>query len=577
MPLKRVRDKRASHFSPIMTWLVVPFLFVVMVVMTAGAGEPDVASAGGSERPSLSLEEVPAGAILEDAGVPDLDPPDVEWLTGEDGRQFYLLKLSKDEDWRWSSPEEDRIRYRSFESYDVAFQDEDSFYVKIYRATENAAKATHRFTPEELERIEKSYRSDTGDSDRLRLEPFSEGLPVRGQWRNGFSIEDMNRDGHPDIVHGPSRKGTFRPVVFLGDGNGRWSPWGETSYPDLPFVYGDADAADLNGDGIPDMVLAMHLQGLAALVGDGEGGFRDWSEGLDFWHSKKGGEPGFSSRTVEVADWNGDGRPDILALGEGPRPRSQEGRSIPRLAGSAFGVAVYLNQGDGSWEKVHQGGDTQLFGDSLAIADFNGDGRLDFATAANTRGLLGIVHLGQEDRTWRTQEVNALRGRALILAVTAFDFDGDGRDDLAVSYSSYEGGVRRTGIDVLYSRPDGEWERTAIHAEEGRKTIHALDVGDLDADGQPELIALNDDGGTLIFLVDAEGTWTREQSPELESAGQGCRGYHVRAVDLDGDGVDEFVEEFAGERDALFAPDRCPGQGRLRAWKAMPRGHEPGS
>jgi hypothetical protein len=39
---------------------------------------------------------------------------------------------------------------------------------------------------------------------------------------------------------------------------------------------------DFNGDGHQDLAFAVHLRGLIALLGDGKGGFRNASDGLDF-------------------------------------------------------------------------------------------------------------------------------------------------------------------------------------------------------------------------------------------------------------------------------------------------------
>jgi hypothetical protein len=104
-------------------------------------------------------------------------------------------------------------------------------------------------------------------------------------------------------------------VIFLGDGKGSWLRWREAKFPSLAYDYGDVQAGDFNGDGHPDLALAVHLRGLIALLGDGKGGFRNASEGLDF---ALGGRTPFSSTALRIVDWNGDGRPDILAFGEGP-------------------------------------------------------------------------------------------------------------------------------------------------------------------------------------------------------------------------------------------------------------------
>src|ERR1700674_4955601 len=134
---------------------------------------------------------------------------------------------------------------------------------------------------------------------KVRFVKFDVGLPTSGQWREGFRIADMNEDGHPDIVHGPARKQTGTPVIFLGDGKGSWTLWKEARFPTLAYDYGDVEVADFNRDGHIDIALAVHLHGLFVLAGDGKGGFVNASAGLE--------STGFSSRAIRVTDWNGDG------------------------------------------------------------------------------------------------------------------------------------------------------------------------------------------------------------------------------------------------------------------------------
>jgi hypothetical protein len=144
-------------------------------------------------------------------------------------------------------------------------------------------------------------------------------LPTSGQWRQGFSITDINGNGHLDIVHGPARKTLSPPAIFLGDGKGVWTRWEDAHFPALPFDYGDAQVGDLNGDGQPDLVLGVHLRGMLALRNDGNGNFAEARSGIGF-AGDAGQEAVFSSQAIQLVDWNNDGRLDILALSEGPQP-----------------------------------------------------------------------------------------------------------------------------------------------------------------------------------------------------------------------------------------------------------------
>ena len=147
------------------------------------------------------------------------------------------------------------------------------------------------------------------------------GLPQTGQWRNGFDLADFDGDGRLDLAHGPPRRSLGPPSIFLGKTDLEFQRWEELSFPEMPFDYGDAAAADFDGDGHADLALGVHYRGLVVLSGDGGGVFRVQASFL----AAEAGEseaPVFSSRALAVGDVDGDGRPDIVALGEGPRPRS---------------------------------------------------------------------------------------------------------------------------------------------------------------------------------------------------------------------------------------------------------------
>jgi hypothetical protein len=72
----------------------------------------------------------------------------------------------------------------------------------------------------------------------------------------------------------------------------------------------------------------------------------------------------------------------------------------------------------------------------------------------------------------------------------------------------------------------------------------------------------------IVLLGDGKGGFARQAGPALEKT-SGCRGYHVRLVDLDGDQRSEILAEFAGEQAGLaglIASPGCVGEGSLRAW-----------
>lgn len=497
-------------------------------------------------------------ASLQPAPTPDTakfpQPPNGHWLKDAQGQEYFIDRLEKTKATRI---DQKTVRMQWGFTIDVVREDDKYYYYKVYKPMPAATpRPEPSISAEDRRKIIDSYRVETKASETLRFTPFGKGLPASGEWREGFSIADMNGDGHLDIVAPPPRKSNGAPPsIFLGDGKGSWSLWSEARFPNLPYDYGDVQVSDLNGDGHLDLVFGVHLRGIIVLLGDGKGGFREADHGIEFDPT---GSKAFSSQALRILDWNGEGKPDILALGEGP---TLAGRSISHFSA---GIALYLNKGEDKWERLPPR-PSSIFGDSLTIGDFNGDGHPDFATSTGAMGHRDLVNLWKPDGTWDPVTVNELRPMAYVWSVAAADFDGDGRDDLAVAYSSFELGTWRSGIDVLFPRADNHWDRRTLAAAETREGPVALGVGDL-GNGHKDIAALTAQGETWIFLGDGRGSFTREKTPPPPYPG-GCRGSHVTFADLDGDGRDELVTSFADE--PTFG-GHCPSFGGLTAWKAHP-------
>jgi hypothetical protein len=473
------------------------------------------------------------------------------WLKDDQGRQYYVDKILKTKAHRLNSK---TILVAWGFQLDLVREDSQYYYYKVYKPIHIVIPPpAPPISSEQRQTIIDSYKSEVKESHRLTFTPFDYGLPKSGQWRQGFAIADMNRDGHLDIILPPPRKAEVPlPSIYLGDGKGNWSLWRDAEFPPLAYDYGDVRAADLNGDGIPDLAFGVHFRGILVLFNDGKGHFRNASAGLDF---DKGGKA-FSSQALQIVDWNGDGRPDILALAEGPSLMGK-GMHYPH------GVALYFNNGGGRWHRA-PGDPSDIYGRSITLGDFEGNGHPGFATATNVGDRRDIVHPWKPNGGWDTVTVNEIRPMAYIWSVASADFDGDGRADLAVAYSSFELSTWISGIDILYSRPQGRWERRALFAEQAKEGPVALGIGDLVGNGKKDLVALTAHGETLVFLADDSGFFTREKTPPPPFP-DGCKGSHVELADLDGDGRDEIVSSFSDDHQVI---GHCSSDGGVTAWKA---------
>lgn len=528
-------------------------------------------------------------------------PPDGEWLVDEDGQRYFLREVPRVEgSYDWVNDEHTRVRVQYGLEFEVVEYDDESFVLKVYEAKRpEFAREREPTAASEAETRERYQRRETVApeiADRVGLRPFSKGLPRTGQWRHGFELADMNGDGRLDLVHGPPRKGSVsRPVIFLGDGEGSWELWEAARFPAEAYDYGDVAVADFNRDGVLDLAVAMHMRGLRVLVGDGAGGFTPWSEGLRYDGGKVGDEAAFSSRALAAVDWNGDGWPDLVALGEGFRSASF--RQVPGKPGdvdlasgsSSMGARLFLNRGDGTWEGADPAAGDRSLGDSIGVGDFDGDGHPDLVTASMTRGWSGLVYFGDGASGWSRRPVDALRPRAFIQAVSAAELDRDGRDEILVAFTFVEEGVWKTGVDILDLRPSGggqeqelAWTRDSLlEIENDRFGVTALGAGDVDGDGHTDIVALTSRGEVRLFLATkGEGYVEDDDGPELRPVSEGCQGQHVAVRDIDGDGRAEVVTAFSGERTGfpgVQGKEGCEAGGSLEAWTPDSAKGHPGS
>jgi hypothetical protein len=541
------------------------------------------AAAVRSQAPS-SASHAPAAAVVAAAAAaaakaPTPSPTAVpEWEVDENGHRFHLDRIPKFDGNR--ELPDGSIRTPWGIDFKPVGEDESFYYLRIYDHSD-ANSAVERpkttWTPDEIAAIAATYPPPLDRlplSSAIELEPFDRGLPKAGQWRNGFRFADMNGDGALDLVHGPARKRIGPPLIFLGDRHGTWRRWSEASFPPLAYDYGDVAVADFDGNGTPDLALAIHLKGVLVLVQDGKGRFTLQSEGIPFQESSTD-PPGFSSRAIAATDWDRDGRIDVLAAGDGPR--------MGNAGGTSYGIAWYRNQGGGRWER-RDPEPHDFFGETVEVADLDGDGDDDLAVGSSLNGSARVMVLSEGESRWRPTELPQLRS-GINPAVAIADLDGDGKPDLAVGHQTYQGGVWRFGLDLFLQRAGFTWERRGVWTEDGQDRLLSIAAGDLDGDGHPDLAAAGANGRVVVLLNQGGATFARVDVTGIESREQGCGGYHVEIADLDGDGLGDLAIGFAGEEAGLTqqlanpqgAAFGCASDGSLRVWRTVRAGRRAGA
>ena len=241
--------------------------------------------------------------------------------------------------------------------------------------------------------------------------------------------------------------------------------------------------ADFNGDGIPDIAGLSQSGHIAIFLGMGDGTF---STGPTYAAASFG-------RYLACGDFNGDGVPDLAMTIE-----------------FNSGILIYLGNGDGTFTA---GADlTSIFDPNfISAADFNNDGKTDLVVT-NYYGGYGTVFLGRGDGTFMPP-MSFDPGGTQPSQFTVVDLDGDGQLDLAVVNGDYP---LQGNIGLLYGNGDGTFQPPVDLARSTGYFSSSILSGDFNGDGKVDL-AVSSDEGVLIL----DGTASTALRVSMVPAGAG--------------------------------------------------------
>ncbi len=223
---------------------------------------------------------------------------------------------------------------------------------------------------------------------------------------------------------------------------------------------------------------------------------------------------GSDPTAIVSGDFNGDGRTDLAVT-------------------SGNGISVLLGKPDGSFDPEVSYSIAQTAPTGLALADLNGDGRLDLIAVVASPPSVAIL-LGNGNGTFQAATSVALPNLNGASSVAVGDFNKDGRMDLAVVGWEFSGSVAA----ILLNKGNGSFSAEVDYPTEGWFRVI---TGDFNGDGNDDLVVGDNGSGqgdTLsILLGKGDGTFGAFSSISLDSGENDS----LAAADLNHDGKLDLV------------------------------------
>jgi len=338
-------------------------------------------------------------------------------------------------------------------------------------------------------------------------------IPV-GHGPGSIAVADVNHDGKLDLMVANTVDGTVE--VLLGDGKGHFVPAAGS-----PFACGknpnDIAVGDFNGDGNLDLAIAdTETPYLTILLGDGKGGFAPSPHSPFDTHSYP------HVHGVAVADFNGDGKPDVVTdswghdqilmfLGDG------EGNLI--LPGQAF------RTGKRPYER-------------LRSADFNKDGKPDVVTTDLDENAVSIL-LGDGKGGLRDAPGSPFPAGKAPWAVAIDDMNHDGNLDLViVPYAPEVADPKDVGVTVLLGDGKGGFRKMpgSPFSLAGCEGPDRVATGDINGDGLRDMVVTCGQNNRLMLYLGSRGGGFTIATESVQTGWAG-----VAIGDLEGRGTDDIV------------------------------------
>lgn len=342
-----------------------------------------------------------------------------------------------------------------------------------------------------------------------------------GHTPNSIAVADVNGDGIPDLLVARTvDEGLAQDPgvasVYLGTSSG-YQPG--TDYPTTGSNPSGIAAVALSGSGTADLVVSSFGSGTASVF------MHDAANPGKYLAATTlttGGQP----NQVVAADINGDGKPDLVFA-----DLSTSGNAIVLIqSASTVGTfAAPLNLSTGAMTS------------SVAVGDLNGDGKPDIVTANfdsnGNNGSVTIFFQNASSPGTFAAGVSFPAG-AQPQAVRIADVNGDGLPDLIVANRGPGGdGTGSAGVSVLLQDPAHPGNFLAPVTYSTPWGAIDVAVADLNGDGKPDLVVASlgpaPNGAVSILLQSTTTAGTFGTATSYPGYGQPLS---VAIADLNGDG-----------------------------------------
>lgn len=334
-----------------------------------------------------------------------------------------------------------------------------------------------------------------------------------GSAPGSVEIADVNGDGMADIIVANEQSNNV--TILLGDGKG-----GFRQAKDSPFPAGhnpnDVAVGDFNRDGKLDLAFANHDEKhLTVLLGDGNGGF------IPSPHSPVAADVRPHTHGVAAGDLNGDGTLDLITDSWG-------NNQVVILFGDGNGgfntSGTFVNVGKMPYQRVR-------------VGDVDGDGKSDIITT-NLEGDDVTILLGDGKGGFKQSSGSPFPCGDSPFSSAIGDVNKDGKPDIAIVNSPGSANRRgKEGLTILLGNGAGGFAMMTGSPFATGKIPNRVAIGDVNGDGIGDIAVSSPDDNT-ITLVFMGSRGTVASSSTIAVSGK-PKGLAIR--DLNGDGKSDIV------------------------------------